>query len=282
MPGRHHGQAHQRHHHRNPVVLGERQQVVAGLARHHAAADIEQRPFAGGQVGEELPALRLADRRTLGDGAQAFRVAAEAQAAAALIGADPVLHILGNVHHHRTGAAGAGDLERRPQGRFEFARIGDQEHLLGAGRHDVEHRRFLERVGADGGPRHLAADQHHQLDPPLRRVALALVEAEHRVVGRQDRAAAVTEHGVDALAGEHAQDDVGAGHRWVVAGHIGFLCFPDLGRSSIRGEEREWNRDAHRLTANPRRFRDMGRRSLVKKSLTAPPVVRSMRISIDR
>jgi acetolactate synthase I/III small subunit len=37
-----------------------------------------------------------------------------------------------------------------------------------------------------------------------------LVVAEHRVVGRQDRAAAVAEDRVDALVGQHLHDDLGA------------------------------------------------------------------------
>ena len=39
-----------------------------------------------------------------------------------------------------------------------------------------------------------------------------LVVDEDRVVGRQDRAAAVAEDGLDALVGEHLDDDLGAGH----------------------------------------------------------------------
>ena len=40
----------------------------------------------------------------------------------------------------------------------------------------------------------------------------SLVVYENRVVGRQDRAAAVAENGFDALVGQHLDDDLGAGH----------------------------------------------------------------------
>ena len=53
-------------------------------------------------------------------------------------------------------------------------------------------------------------DQRHRL--PAARLRVRLVVDEDRVVGRQDRAAAVAEDGVDALVGEHLDDDLGAGH----------------------------------------------------------------------
>src|SRR2546428_831009 len=59
-----------------------------------------------------------------------------------------------------TGPAAAGDLERRAHGRLQLRRLLDQEDVLGAGTHDVEHGRLLEGVGSDGMARHLPADEH--------------------------------------------------------------------------------------------------------------------------
>ena len=53
-------------------------------------------------------------------------------------------------------------------------------------------------------------DQRHRLAPSA--AALLCVVAEHRVVGRQDGAAAVAENGRYALVGEHLDDHLRAGH----------------------------------------------------------------------
>jgi hypothetical protein len=59
---------------------------------------------------------------------------------------------------------------------------------------------------------------------------LGLVVTEHRVVGRQDRAAAVTEYGVHAFVGEDLHDDVRASHDLAGPGmggstHVGVALF---------------------------------------------------------
>jgi hypothetical protein len=68
------------------------------------------------------------------------------------------------------------------------------------------------RVAGGHEPRALLVrghDQRHRLDAAVR---VRRVVAEHRVVSRQDRAAAVAENRLDALVGEHLNDDIGAGH----------------------------------------------------------------------
>ena len=69
-----------------------------------------------------------------------------------------VLHVLGDVDHHRAGAPGAGDLEGRTYRGLELGRIGHQEDMLGHRAHDRGHRGLLERIGPDGGPGDLPAN----------------------------------------------------------------------------------------------------------------------------
>ena len=68
------------------------------------------------------------------------------------------------------------------------------------------------RVARGHEARALLVGRHDQRHRLAAGAGLFLVPAEHRVVGRQDRPAAVAEDGVDALVGEHLHDDLGAGH----------------------------------------------------------------------
>src|SRR5690606_26395408 len=79
------------------------------------------------------------------------------QRAAALKRAAPVLHILRHIDDDWTGPARPSDLERSAHGRLELRRIGHEEHVLRDRAHDARDWRFLKRVAADRGSRHLTA-----------------------------------------------------------------------------------------------------------------------------
>ena len=142
---------------RHLKLAGKLPQRMRRVAVDDAAARIDERAFRGAESGEEIGARRLG-HFTLLEAIHPLPETRHRQAAGAVEYAFPVLHVLGDVEHHRTRAARAGDLERRAHRRFEFGRIGDQENVLGDGTHDAGHGRLLKRIGADGRGRHLAAD----------------------------------------------------------------------------------------------------------------------------
>ena len=74
------------------------------------------------------------------------------------VGADGELHILGDVDHHRTRPAGAGDVEGLVQDARQILDVLDQPVVLGAGPGDADGIALLEGVVADQMRRHLAGD----------------------------------------------------------------------------------------------------------------------------
>jgi hypothetical protein len=79
-----------------------------------------------------------------------------------------------------------------------------------------EHANFSARARITGGHEAggLFVGRYHEVDLPLGRVLVHFVETKHSVVCWQNRAAAITEDGIDALLTEYAQDDVGTRHRF--------------------------------------------------------------------
>ena len=71
-------------------------------------------------------------------------------------------HVLRNVHHHRAGAATAGNVEGFFHGLGQIARVLDQKVVLDDGAGDAHGVTFLERIHANGVGRHLAAHDHHR------------------------------------------------------------------------------------------------------------------------
>ncbi len=262
VPGIAGAERHQRRRDRDAVLRCEPPHGLGGIAVDHAAAGIDQRPLRFGQHREEAFAGRVA-QAVIGNLLQAPAVTGQRQGPAAHERALPVLHVLRDVDDDGTGAAGTREFECAAHGGLETLGIGHQEHVLGDGAHDRRDRRFLERVGADRAPRHLAANDddrhgvrhavahggyrvgraragrhHHDADLAARagiagrhesgalfvgrddqrhrRAAVVacvqLVVAEHRVVGRQDGAAAVAEDRVDPLIRQHLHHDIGAAH----------------------------------------------------------------------
>ena len=68
------------------------------------------------------------------------------------------MHVLGNVDHHRAGAAGAGDIEGLVQDARQVLDLAHEIIVLGAMAGDADRVGFLEGVGADQMGRHLAGD----------------------------------------------------------------------------------------------------------------------------
>ena len=87
-------------------------------------------------------------------------------------------HVLGQVHQHRTGPPGPGDMEGLVDGLGQVVDVLHQIVVLGAGPGDADDVHFLEGVVADQGGGHLAGD-HHDGDG----VHVGRSDAGHRVGG---------------------------------------------------------------------------------------------------
>ena len=106
-----------------------------------------------------------------------------------------VLHVLRDVHQHRAGAAGGGDVERRRDRAWNIVRLGHHEVVLGNRHGHTADVRLLERVGAQQRRADLAGDRHQR----------------HRVqVGVRDRGDQV---GRARAGGGDAHAHVAGGHR---------------------------------------------------------------------
>ena len=79
-----------------------------------------------------------------------------------VIGAVLELDVLGDVHDHRAGTAGGGDLERLVQHAAQLVDVLHQPIVLGAGPGDADRVAFLEGVGADQVGGHLAGQDHQR------------------------------------------------------------------------------------------------------------------------
>ena len=205
-------QAHQGGGHRQPEGVDECTQCGCRTGCDHATAGVDQRTFCLHQCSKEGGTVGIAQYR-LFHCAQTRAVASQRQLAGAMKLQRGVLHVLRHVHHHRAGTTAAGEGERGAQGRFQLRWIGDQEHMLGAGTHDVADRRFLERVAADCHRAHLTAD-HDQRD-----------RVGHRVAHRRDHV------GGAGAGGDHRHADLAGGTR-VARGHEARALF--VGRHDQR------------------------------------------------
>src|SRR5439155_19534204 len=72
----------------------------------------------------------------------------------------PDLHIFPNVQNDGPGTIAARYFESGSNRRLEFFRVEHQKCALRARAHDVKDRRFLKRIGTDGGPGNLPADEN--------------------------------------------------------------------------------------------------------------------------
>ena len=96
-------------------------QRVGRVAVDDAAAGVDQRPLRFAQHLEEVVGLGAVDD-VGSQRLEALAVAGHGQRARALEFARPVLHVLRDVDDHRTGTAGARDLERGAHRGLELAR----------------------------------------------------------------------------------------------------------------------------------------------------------------
>ena len=131
---------------------------MRGTAVDDSAARIDQRPLRSAQCRKEIGARRFRQFAGL-EAIHPLTVAGDRQAARAMKHARPVLHILRYVEHDGTRAARARDFECRAYRRFQFGRIGDQEHVLGHRAQDgarklyqiITDKRSSDHTGSIGG-----------------------------------------------------------------------------------------------------------------------------------
>ena len=109
---------------------------------------------------EERGCLRFGHLSAI-QGLHTLAIAAQLQQAFAAENTFPVLNILRNIQNDRPRPIAARNFKSRANRRFEFFRIEHQKRALRARAHDVEDRRLLKRVGADGCARNLSADQNY-------------------------------------------------------------------------------------------------------------------------
>ena len=69
------------------------------------------------------------------------------------VGDQGVLHVLGHVDQHRPGPAGTGQMKRLLDDPGDIPGVLHQVMMLGDRPRNLDHRRFLKRVGADDMPR---------------------------------------------------------------------------------------------------------------------------------
>ena len=229
---------------RNLRTLGELEDLPLGVGQHHAVAGEDQRPFGGVDQRDCLAQIAVARQRVIvGLGKVGFgRVPVHFAAA--------LLRVLGDVHQHRARTAAARDRERFADRRRDVLGRGDQVVVLGDRQRDAGDVGLLERVGSDQLAADLAGDAddrrriHHRggdagdhvgrartgggdrdADLPRRAgVAVGHVRGallvphqhvanrvlQHRVVGRQNRAARIAEHVGHAFADQRFPENLRA------------------------------------------------------------------------
>jgi hypothetical protein len=156
-------------------------------------------------VRHQLDGLRDGRRLTL----QAWLIGLVLDVLGAGVGSGGELHILGDVDHHRTGPARAGDVERLVQHAGQVIDVADQPVVLGAGPGDADRVALLEGVIADQMGRHLARYADHG-----NRIHQRIGEAGDGVGGTRTRS---HEHHPD-LAGR-ARISLGGVHRTALLAH---------------------------------------------------------------
>src|SRR5262249_20181251 len=122
------------------------------------AASVDQGALALGQQVEE--AVDRRDRQTgFANAGDALRIATEVKPRIAAIDARRRLDVLRHVDHDGTGPSSTGHFEGGSKRGLQFVDVGYEKCPFGARTHDVEDRRFLERIRTDGFKRYLSADE---------------------------------------------------------------------------------------------------------------------------
>ncbi len=132
--------------------LGQRR---SGVGQDHATAGVNHRALGFEQQLERFLDLALMafDHRVVRPHLDRLRVVI-----LGALGGD----VLGDVYQHRARPAGLGQMEGLFDGGGDVRRVLDQEVVFDTGARDAHGVDFLEGVLADGGGRHLAADDHHR------------------------------------------------------------------------------------------------------------------------
>ena len=188
--------------HRDAAAGGELQQLLGGAGDVNAVAGHDDRAL--GRV-DDLGGL--ADHAGVAD--LGGPVAAQVHLVGRGLGGGFQEHVLGNVHVDRARAAGGGQVEGFRHHARQVVHVHDQVAVLGDGNGNAGDVGFLEGVGADGRPGHLAGDVDH-------------AHRVHDVVGHAgDHVGGARPGG----AGGHA--DLAGGPRVAVGGEAGGLLVPD-------------------------------------------------------
>ena len=156
VAGRVGAQAHQRVRDRVAEQVDQGAQFGRGVRQQHAAAGVDV-----GALGRQQQLQGLADLAAM---ALAHRVVGAHfhRRRVAGVGGLVERHVLGNVDHHRAGAAAAGDVEGLLHDQGQIAHVLDQEVVLDHRTRDADGVAFLERILTDGRGGHLASDDHHR------------------------------------------------------------------------------------------------------------------------
>ena len=234
---------------RNAGPLGERPELVVGVAQDDAVPGHDERPLGSADQPDGLDD-RHRRRASHQAGPPRFRRARRGLGAGQLL----VLHVLRHVEQHGTRPAFAGHRERLVDRVRQLLDVLDQPAVLGDRLGDPDDVGLLEGVPPDHRAGHLTGDRHQRRvvhvgrgDPghqvrrprsrgrdahagtsagpriPVRRVGRRLlVPHQHvaqrgilgqRVVERHDRAARVAEHQLDALVLQGPAEDLRAGQQ---------------------------------------------------------------------
>ena len=160
--GRIAAQSHQRIGAGEAQRMDQLQEFRRRVAEHDAAAGVDHRALGFQQQLQRLPDLATVplDHRVVRAHRHRLRIEE-----VGLRG----LHVLGDIHQHRAGTAGGGEVERLLHRDREVLDVLDQEVVLDARARHADGVHFLECVLTDGVGRHLAGDDDHRDGVHVRR-----------------------------------------------------------------------------------------------------------------
>ena len=149
---------HQRHRHGNLRDLGELANFVGGIAKHRAAADVDDRPL---RLHDRFS--RLLDLRFVAAGERA--IAAQIDLVGIFEFGLGRADIFGNIDQHRPGPSAGRDVKRFLHRLGEIVHVFHQHIVLGAGPADTDIIGFLKRIVADEICRNLPGkrNQRHRI-----------------------------------------------------------------------------------------------------------------------
>ena len=245
VAGRHAADAEQRDRDGDPRPFGQREDLPLGAGEHHAVARQDQRPLGGIDERDRVAMIAVAGQRVVARFGEMRLGGVPVELAAGL------LRVLGDVDQHGARTAARRDRERLADARRHVGRARHQVVVLGDRQRDAGDVGFLKGVRSDEPAADLPRDAHDRrrvhhggrdagdhvrragargrdrdADAAARaRIAVGHVGgallvahqhvadriAEHRVVGRQDRAAGIAEDVGHSLTHQGFPDDLRTG-----------------------------------------------------------------------